>query len=72
LRVLSLEIARINSSKKETSPPALSFREGADDDKKKYLTNFRPARPTVAGASFGRCIYIDNGKKMIKTKSGKL
>jgi len=39
LQVLSLEIARINSSKKEASPPALSFREGVDDDKKKYLTN---------------------------------
>jgi hypothetical protein len=59
-------------AKKKPHPPAISFREGADDDKKKYLTNFRPARPTVAGASFGRYIYIDNGKKMIKTKSGKL
>jgi len=26
-------------AKKEASPPALSFREGAEDDKKKYLTN---------------------------------
>jgi hypothetical protein len=63
--------ALIVAKKKPHHPHSPSERE-LMVTRKKYLTNFRPARPTVAGASFGRCIYIDNGKKMIKTKSGKL